>query len=329
MYINLAIYSLLTFIILFLVARISYKINLLDIPNKRKIHLKPTAFTGGIGISISYLIAIMLFEFGSNNLTLVVSIGFLISIVGIIDDKYHLNIGGKLSLQIIPIFYLIVIENISLIYLGDYNFFRIDLNSFSVPFTLLSVLLLINACNYFDGLDGSLSSVIISVFLILYFLTLDSDIKLFLTIITLPILIFLCFNFKLFFLPKLFLGDSGSLFLGFVISFLLIFYANQKLVHPILLAWSVSLIVYEFLYINLERIQKKINLFTPGMDHLHHRLFNKTNSVQLTNFLLFFLNIFLFIIGYLNYEILGPLSSLIMFIITFIIFFILRKNLLK
>ena len=76
MYINFAIYSLLTFIILFLVAIISYKVNLLDIPNERKIHLKPTAFTGGLGISISYLIAIMFFEFGSNNLTLVVSMGF-------------------------------------------------------------------------------------------------------------------------------------------------------------------------------------------------------------------------------------------------------------
>ena len=148
MYINFTIYTLLTYTILFLVAIISYKTNLIDKPNKRKIHLKPTAFTGGIAISISYLISLILFEFGSNNLTLVISVGFLISIVGLIDDKYNLNTGGKLSLQIIPIFYLIVIENISLISLGDYNYFKLDLNAFSLPFTLLSILLLINACNY-------------------------------------------------------------------------------------------------------------------------------------------------------------------------------------
>jgi UDP-GlcNAc:undecaprenyl-phosphate GlcNAc-1-phosphate transferase len=58
-------------------------------------------------------------------------------------------------------------------------------------------------------------------------------------------------------LPKLFLGDSGSLSLGFIVSFILIYFANQEIAHPIILAWSVSIFVFEFLSLNIQRIKKK------------------------------------------------------------------------
>ena len=77
--------------------------------------------------------------------------------MGLIDDRYNLNTGDKLSLQIIPIFYLIFFENFSLQEIGIYGLFDLDLGVFSIPFTFLSVLFLINAFNYFDGIDGTLS----------------------------------------------------------------------------------------------------------------------------------------------------------------------------
>ena len=123
MYNTLLIYSLLSFLLLISCAIISYKINLLDSPNKRKIHSKPTAYTGGLAISVIYLCSLELFWVESSDLNMIISISFLVAITGFIDDKYHLNPGSKLSLQIIPIFYLIVIENISLTQIGDYNYF--------------------------------------------------------------------------------------------------------------------------------------------------------------------------------------------------------------
>ena len=103
----IASYSLISFLILILVSRISYKLNLLDIPNKRKKHLKPTAFTGGLALSFIYILSILFFDVYGEKLNLILSIAFLIAIVGFIDDKYHLNIGGKLSLQVLTIIYLI------------------------------------------------------------------------------------------------------------------------------------------------------------------------------------------------------------------------------
>ena len=325
-----ATYIALGFSILFICTALSYKFNLLDLPNDRKLHKDPTAYTGGIGISFIYLLSLKLFNFeNSDNFSLIISSSFLIALVGFIDDKFLLNVGGKLSLQILPIFYLIFIENIKLNHIGDYGYFKLNLESFSAPFTLICVLFLINAFNYFDGMDGSLSLTTISVVAILYFLIPDINNKTFLIIILIPIFIFLCFNFSIFNLPKLFLGDGGSLLLGFLISFLLIYYANQKIVHPILLAWSVVIFVYEFLSLNIQRINNKKNPFKSGLDHLHHILFEKTNSIFLTNFYLIIINICLFFIGFLAFKFINPLGSLIIFIFLFILFYYLRKNYLK
>ena len=323
---TIIIYSLLSFLILFLCGKVSYKLNLLDHPNKRKIHTKATAYTGGFAISVILLFSIFLFAVSDKNLNIILSIAFLISIIGLIDDKYNLDVSSKLSLQIIPIFYLVVFENLALQQIGDYNYFKVELGSFVIPFTLMCVLLLINAFNYFDGIDGTLGFTSISVLIILYFLIPNQNFQLFLILILIPLAMFLCFNFSLFKLPKLFLGDSGSLLIGFVIAFVLIYLANQNLTHPILLAWSVVIFVYEFLSINLIRLKNKKDPLKAGQDHLHHLLFNNTKSIFLTNFFISIMNIILFIIGYLSFLLISPLISLILFITFFIIFLILRNN---
>jgi len=322
----LIIYSLLSFLILFLCGKVSYKLNLLDHPNKRKIHTKATAYTGGFAISVILLFSIFLFAVSDKNLNIILSIAFLISIIGLIDDKYNLDVSSKLSLQIIPIFYLVVFENLALQQIGDYNYFKVELGSFVIPFTLMCVLLLINAFNYFDGIDGTLGFTSISVLIILYFLIPNQNFQLFLILILIPLAMFLCFNFSLFKLPKLFLGDSGSLLIGFVIAFVLIYLANQNLTHPILLAWSVVIFVYEFLSIHLIRLKNKKDPLKAGQDHLHHLLFNNTKSIFLTNFFISIMNIILFIIGYLSFLLISPLISLILFITFFLIFLILRNN---
>ena len=324
---NLFLYSLIGFFILFLISKISYKLNLIDIPNKRKMHIKPTAYTGGVALCFIYIFATFLFNFYDQKLDLILSAAFLIGFVGFIDDKCNLNVGGKLSLQIIPIVYLILIESFNLNQIGDYNYFKIELNSFSFPFTLLAILFLINSFNYFDGLDGTLSFVIISVISILLFLLPKENTQLFLIIVLIPILLFLCFNFSIFKLPGLFLGDSGSLLLGFIISFTLIHLENQNIIHPILLAFSVSVFVYEFLSINLIRLIGNKKLFSAGKDHLHHILFKRNKSLLLTNFLISIINIVFFIFGYLSFKFINPLASLILFMSFFIIFFVLRQKL--
>jgi len=326
---SIAIYSLLSFLLLFLCAKISYKIKLIDIPGKRKDHPTATAYTGGIAISTALVSSILLLNISNDSFNLILSIAFLISIIGLIDDKFNLSVINKLSLQIIPILYLTISQNLILNELGDYNYFQLQLGIFGIPFTLICVLFLINSFNYFDGMDGILSFSSISVLSILYFLIPNHELQFFLLTIFIPISVFLCFNFSLFKLPKMFLGDSGSLPIGFIISFILIYIANHNLIHPILLAWSVVIFVYELLSINLIRLKNKKKLFLAGHDHLHHILFRNSNSIFITNFTISSLNIILFIIGYLSFSLVSPMASLILFISFFIIFFIFRNKYLK
>ena len=326
---TLIIYLLTIFFVFYIGSIFSYKLRLVDIPEKRKIHNKPTAYTGGLLISLIYLFSLQLFQTFSLQLNLLISTSLMIAIVGFVDDKYHLNTGGKLSLQILPVFYLIYIENIALNDIGEYGFFTLELYSFSKMFTLLCVLFLINSFNYFDGIDGSLGFSTLSVLFILYFIVPDEKIKQFIIIIALPIVVFLFFNFSFLKLPKLFLGDSGSLLLGFILSFLLIFLTNNIKIHPILLAWSVSIFVFEFLSTNIDRLLRKKNVFKAGLDHLHYKLLRSINSIFLTDIIIFLLNISLFIIGYISFYYVNPFFSLVTFILLFIIFFYFRGYFLK
>ena len=324
MSLQIVIYFLLSFLLFYIITKISYKYSLVDLPNNRKLHTEATAFTGGLSISLILLASILLFDLSNIVFNLIISTSFLISLIGFIDDRYNLNVGGKLSLQIFPIFYLIAFQKLALNQLGDYGYFELNAGTFSLPLTLICVLFLINAFNYFDGIDGTISFATISVLSILYFLVSDREFQFFLIIIIIPICIFLCFNFSLFKLPKVFLGDSGSLLLGFIIAFILIYLANRDIIHPILLSWSIVIFVYEFIVVNLIRLKDNRNPFEAGRDHLHHILFKKTKSISITNFFISISNVFLFIIGYLSFSLINPLASLILFIFLFFIFLALR-----
>ena len=122
-------------------------------------------------------------------------------------------------------------------------------------------MLLTNSFNYFDGIDGLLSLNLIITFI--YFLIIDYESVKFIKSFICFLIIYLLFNlnfFKLF--PKQFLGDSGSLSLGFLVSALLIIVTQSgKYIHPSIIIWPVAFVVYEFLTINILRLKLKQNIF--------------------------------------------------------------------
>lgn len=326
---NILLYSAISFFILILVSKISYQLNLVELTNKRKIHRKPTAFTGGLALSIIYIFSILLFDVVGEKINSILPIAFLFGIVGFVDDKHDLKVNNKIILQICFIMFLITLKNFYLNHLGDYNYFKLELNSFAIPFTLISIMILINSANYFDGLDGTLGFLIISVIGILFFLTDEKNTRLFLITILIPVIIFLFFNFSKMKLPKLFLGNSGSLLLGFILAFTLIYIENNNEIHPILIAWSIAIFVYEFLSINVIRLKNKKKIFKANLDHLHHILFKKYKSLIIINSIIVITNVIFFIIGYLSFNFINPLASLILFILFFILFLAARIKILK
>ena len=89
------------------IIKISKNKGLLDIPNQRKIHIDATPYTGGIILALTYLFLIFITDFENKYLNQILSYGFIISLTGLIDDRYHVRPGTKLLLQTIPIFFLL------------------------------------------------------------------------------------------------------------------------------------------------------------------------------------------------------------------------------
>ena len=321
------------FIITLPIVAFSKKIGLLDFPNERKFHSDPTPYTGGITISLTLLFIVFITDYHNQYLNLILSFSVLISITGLIDDKYNVNPGTKIVLQFFPIFFLID-SNFYLSDLGSYeNFGTIQLASFAKVFTIFCCLFIINAFNYSDGLDGLVSSIMIVVLISfnLYLILLQRNSNdHYLLLISIPFIIFLIFNFGLVKNFKIFLGDSGSNLVGFVISFISIYMYNVRDLHPSLIIWPLGYVVFEFLSVNIIRLFKNKKIFKAGKDHLHYELgelFVLKNNMVLLIILL--INIFYCLIGYLIFIYFKNYLSIIFYILFFIIYLIVKIKIRK
>ena len=259
------------------------------------------------------------------NIELIISIGFFICLTGFVDDRINLTPSTKIVLIIIPSIYLIL-NGISISDLGQYEYLgKLELGKFKIPFLLLAIGLLINAINYIDGIDGLLLTFFLSC--LLYYIFLIDDIE------TINLLKFFAIasllNLILNLLPsknkfKVFSGDSGSLFIGFFISFMTIELYNSFNIHPAILIWPLWYPVYDFLFVSLNRVIIKKSIFTADNSHLHHKIFTQFKKSHLKTISLFFiLNISIIYFGFLisNFS---KLLSLMIFIFGFLLYFAIR-----
>jgi UDP-GlcNAc:undecaprenyl-phosphate GlcNAc-1-phosphate transferase len=324
-----AILAIINFFSIFLLCKISKKFNLIDRPNKRKRHKVNAHIIGGIVLMISTIFIIFLNNFDKDILDILIC-SILMGIVGIIDDKYKINHKIKLILQSLPIV-LILSKKILLVSLGEYNILgNLTLGHLSLIFTVLSTYLLINATNYFDGKDGNLLIMFIIIHLILKFLINESQFyelnKLFNYMILTSFLL-LIVNLGNFSGYKVFLGDCGSLMIGFYLSFLFIYLANQNIVHPILIAATISIIVYDFIYLTIFRfIKNNKTMFRPDNNHIHHQLNEKLKSNYLSLLMINIINLFIFASIYLLFVHFNSFLSLILFVLYFLIFCFFRMR---
>ncbi len=323
--INLYIYFISYFIIFFIALFVSKKLDLTDVPNKRKIHKTKVVNTGGIIIFIFYLFIVKNFEF-NKELENFVIIGFFIVLIGFIDDRKNLNPAKKLALISIPSAYLIISEELIIPSLGNYYFLgSLSLGKTSIIFTFLSVILLINSINYLDGIDGLLLSFVATIFGYFIILTNDKNIHLLIYYLLIPIFVNLIFNILSFGKNlKIFNGDAGSLFFGFLISFFLIYLHLTYNIHPIVLAWGIWLPVYDFLFVTCYRVIKKKNIYDPDNNHLHHVILKKLNYNHLNSVIIItFINVSIIFIGFTSSQI-NKDFSFFLFILLFIIYVMIR-----
>ena len=211
---------LITFLLILFFSSFAKKISLIDKPGPRKIHKEDVPLVGGIAIFLSIFFFLDIFNFDIWFKELIY-VGFFILFLGILDDLYNLNQYLRLLIQTICTF-VVLLNGIKITSFGEYSYiFNLNIISFSAIITILAVVIYINALNFFDGLDGmATSQSILTILFLIIFLNLElhQPNLFFLKILLISLLVFLLFNLNLKFMKLIFLGDSGSTFIGFLIA---------------------------------------------------------------------------------------------------------------
>ncbi|MEI3530629.1 MAG: MraY family glycosyltransferase [Bacilli bacterium] len=310
------------------IKNLANQIGAVDVPRTRHIHKKIMPKLGGLGIFISFLIGYMVFGEPSSRMNAILIGSFIIIITGVIDDIKELRplhkFLGQVSAASIIVFYgQILLKDVSAF--GLY----IDFGIFAYPITLFFILGCINCMNLIDGLDGLMGGISS-----IYFLTIGIiasiqgkfGLDFVLTFIMLgSTLGFLVHNFNP---AKIFAGDSGSMFEGFIIAVIsLLGFKNVMMSSLIIPLLILAIPILDTLFAIIRRSLKGESISKADKFHIHHQLLNRNFSQRATVLIIYFINLlfaFASIVYVLKDQLLGYIIYGILLVI--IILFVAKTN---
>ena len=319
---------LFSFLITYYIKKIAIHIGAMDIPNKRKVHTKPMPRLGGLGIFLTFLFGYMLFGVQSIQMNSILIGAFIIVTVGVIDDIRPLGATTKLLGQIIAAAVVLFYGGIMLdkITIGNLH---VNFGLLAYPLTILFIVACINIINLIDGLDG-LSTGTCSIFyltigIIAFMKARFGGLDVSLAFIMLGASLgFLVHNFHP---AKIFSGDSGSMFQGFMIATISLLgfktITMTSFFIPILL---LGIPILDTIFAIIRRTLKKEPIYQPDKEHLHHQLLKLGLSHRNTVLAIYAMNI-LFAFASIIYAINDKKLGIIIYIIIFIlIIFMITKT---
>ncbi len=272
---------------------ISYHVGALDYPNERKVHKKPMPVMGGLMIYLGFLFGYMLFAPQSTQMLAILIASFIVVITGILDVIKPLRAREKLVGQVVA---ALIIVFYGKILLNDISFFGyyFDFGWLAYPITLVFIVAVMNCINLIDGLDGLADGISMIFFITIGVLAFIMHNLGSLEITIAFIMIGACLGFLIFnFNPaKIFMGEIGSMFLGFMIAVvcLLGFKAVTltSLVVPMLI---LAIPILDTLFAILRRIIHHKPIYEADKQHLHHQLLNKKFSQKTTVLIIYAVSI--------------------------------------
>jgi len=258
---------------------IAMRFNVLDSPEGRKIHERTTPLLGGVAIIVAFsasLLANMLLERG---MVILLCGGIIVAFVSLLDDLRVIPARLKLLIQV-SVVLMLIYHGIILDLFPPRTTWGFWVN---VVFTIIWIVGITNAMNFIDGMDGLASglSAIIATFMgIVAFQTNQPFMGWIAIAILGSCLGFFPFNFRFRRPALIFLGDTGSTFLGFILAGLAVmgYWSESRIVsfaNPVLIFW---ILIFDMMYITVERVVTgKVRTVKEwidyvGTDHLHHRL---------------------------------------------------------
>ena len=302
-----------------IIKKVAIHINALDIPNQRKVHKVPIPRLGGLGIYLGFLLGYILFGYESVQMNSILIGSFIIIIIGIIDDINSVPARYKFIIQliaasIVPLYGGILLQDMSAF--GIY----INFGIFSPAITIIFITAIMNCINLIDGLDGlagGIASIYFFMIGIISILFQSTTLEMILTFIMLgSTLGFLIHNF---YPASIFMGDSGSLFLGYIIAVIsLLGYKNVTFTSLIVPIFLLAIPIMDTLFAIIRRLLKHESIAMPDKCHLHHQLLRLNFSIRKAVLIIYLIDI-LFAIASIIYVIRNRVLGIIIYSLLFIV----------
>lgn len=276
---------------IWLLIPLALRLKLVDSPGGRKQHEGHVPLIGGMAMFIGLLFSLLVLPLSLLEYRSFIAGLALLVFVGVLDDFHELTPRVRLISQVIAGLLMAAWGKVRLEDLGSL-FFHADimLYDWALPLTVVAVVGLINAVNMTDGLDGlggGLALVEVGILLLLTTHAGQGDIAHVLCLVFAVILGFLVFNFPWFGLKgaKVFMGDAGSMFLGFILVWFSVKLSQQPIhiVSPVIMLWVMAIPVFDTAGVMLYRLLNKRSVFAADREHLHYRIYDMGfNSAQTT-----------------------------------------------
>lgn len=324
-----------SFMILFFARKIAQKIKLVDRPNERKLHQGQIPLVGGISIYLTLMLSLWYKPGLLVHTDIYLLCSSVLVILGAIDDKYDVDYRIRLVAQVFISCVMIFGAGLSLKSLGFLFFgYEFNLGPLGYIVTVFAVLGAINAFNMVDGIDGLLGGLTMVTFGALsYIHYADGQLPLarFCLLMMIVVVPYICLNlgFPFGMRKKVFMGDAGSMFIGFTVIWVLLqgTQGPRAQMNPVTALWLIAIPLMDMTCIMVRRIRKGVSPFKPDREHLHHICLRAGLSSHQALMVICGIAILLAFAGItLEYGGMPEWISLVLFILVFFLYYQLLNN---
>ena len=292
-YVSLIVAFVAALVLTPLVKRLAFRIGAVDAPNYRKVHARIMPRLGGLAIYLAFMIGIILLKlvtnFQSDYLYAILAAATIIVITGVIDDMREISAKAKLLGQIIAACIVVFvggiqIQNINL----PFGAGELEFGWLGIPLTIIWIVGITNAINLIDGLDGlaaGVSTIALITLAVMAMLMGNGIVIAMGAILAAATIGFLFFNFHP---AEIFMGDTGALFLGFMIAVLsLLGFKNIAVISFVIPVIMLGVPISDTFFAIVRRLRTGKKWSDPDKSHLHHCLLNMGFSHRQTVLLIY------------------------------------------
>jgi|TARA_B110000008_G_C16978470_1_gene567162 UDP-GlcNAc:undecaprenyl-phosphate/decaprenyl-phosphate GlcNAc-1-phosphate transferase len=303
--ISIIVTFLLTILAITFLRRLALKINLVDFPGQRKVHSGSVPLIGGLSMFVGIFFGLLVFPTDKDLIAGFLFGMFILVALGILDDYRNISVSIRFIFQGFAALIMIHYAGVSIESIGNLNGTgEILLQKWAVIFSLIAVIGSINAINMMDGIHGLAGGQSLITFVAIAFLTFINN-----SYLGFSIALVFCFSLIPFLVENLcigrsedkriFMGDAGSMMLGFGIVWLLVENSQgpSRSFAPATALWVFSIPLMDFFSTILRRLLKKQSPFRPDRGHFHHILIEKGFSDLQSLIIILILTLVIAIVG--------------------------------